>query len=161
MKVTPGWDDDDDDSAATSRRTAVRETVHVLEALSATWAGHGCPASGDCCQLRSTGRSPWLWPSEWWVLEASLAEQGRALPPAREDGGCPFLDASGRRCSVYGARPSGCRSYFCHRRTGPAVEPAQATHALLERLTKLNLGVDSEAAPKSLPEWHAAASARL
>lgn len=153
--------DDDAPLTPARRRDGVRETRFVLDALAAAWAGHGCPASGDCCQLRETGRAPWLWPTEWWLLEETLRADGRALPAARADGGCPFLDGTGRRCSVYAARPSGCRSFFCHRRTGPAQEPAQATHALLERLAKLNVALDPDAQARSLPEWHAAATRRL
>ncbi|MGC3998833.1 MAG: YkgJ family cysteine cluster protein [Anaeromyxobacter sp.] len=59
-----------------------------------------------------TKRQPYLWPSEWRVLMEHLKREKRALPPPRADGACPFLDASGKRCSVYEARPFGCRTFF-------------------------------------------------
>lgn len=152
---------EDDAPAGPSAAAALRETRFLLAQLSRAWAAHGCPGTSACCQLQVTGRPPWLWPSEWAVLAAELARTGRPLPPARADGGCPFLDPDGKRCTVYEARPSGCRSYFCHRRTGPAQEPAAATHALLERLASLNLARAPDAAPKPLPEWHADATRGL
>lgn len=144
---------------AVARRRAVTETRAVLAQASAVWAPYACPGSAECCQLATTGRPPWLWPSEWWLLEAHLQRERRALPPVRGDGGCPFLDAAGRRCTVYEARPFGCRTFFCPRGVGPARAPSAATHGLLERLAALNLALDAEAAPRALPAWHAQATA--
>lgn len=145
---------EDETSALLSRRRALSETRAVLVKASAAWAPFGCAASGGCCQLSVTRRPPWLWPSEWWLLLEALALAGRRLPPERPDGGCPFLDASGVRCSVYEARPAGCRTFFCARVTGPSRLPATQTNALLERLGALNLRVTADAAPRSLPDWH-------
>lgn len=137
----------------TAWRRAVTETRAVLARASEAWQRHGCPGTAECCQLAVTRREPWLWPSEWRRLTAHLGESRRALPPPRADGGCPFLDEAGRRCTVYEARPFGCRTFFCHRVTGPAAQPADETNALLERLAALNLAVDSEASPRPLLEW--------
>lgn len=141
-------------------RRAATETRAVLRQASAAWARHSCPGTSECCQLAVTQRPPWLWPSEWKVLEAALERAGRPLPPARSDGGCPFLDAAGRRCTVYEDRPLGCRTFFCHRIEGPAKLPADETNALLERLRALNLATDDQAAPHSILEWHAASGAK-
>jgi Fe-S-cluster containining protein len=127
----------------------------VLERASRAWAPFSCPGAAECCQLSVTKRPPWLWPSEWDVLLEHLRHRGRALPLARADGGCPFLDEAGRRCTVYEARPLGCRTFFCHRVTGPARVPAMETNALLERLAALNLAVDASARPRSLLDWWA------
>lgn len=133
----------------------LKETRAVLTQADAAWKAHGCPASAECCQLEKTQRPPYLWPSEWAVLLAFLKKEKRPLPPPRVDGGCPFLQADGKRCSVYEARPFGCRTFFCHRRVGPSKLPADKTNALLERLAALNLALDSQSPVRSLPDWHA------
>jgi Fe-S-cluster containining protein len=138
-------------------RDAVTETRAILRQGSEAWARHGCPGTAECCQLAVTKRPPWLWPSEWKVIEARLGREQRPLPPARADGGCPFLDPGGERCTVYEDRPLGCRTYFCHRVTGPAKQPAAQTNTLLERLAAANLAVDDESAPRSLLEWFSSA----
>ncbi len=134
-------------------RAAISETRAVLRAADEAWQRHGCPASGECCQLAVTKRQPWLWPSEWKVLLAALAQEKRPLPPPRKDGGCPFLDEGGKRCTVYESRPFGCRTFFCARITGPAKVPSASTHALLDRLAALNLAVDDTAQPRALMDW--------
>lgn len=75
------------------------------------------------------------------------------MPARRPDGACPFLDAQGKRCTVYESRPFGCRTFFCHRITGPAKVPSEDTNTLLDRLAALNLAVDAEAAPRAMLEW--------
>ena len=124
----------------------------MLARASAVWGRWSCPASGRCCQLRETGRPPWLWPTEWQVLRAELANQGRPIPPPRADGGCALLDAEGRRCTVYEARPAGCRTFFCQDAKGPPL-PGLRTHQLLDQLKAINVGLESGAAPRPLPEW--------
>ena len=134
-----------------ARQRAITETRAVLKKASETWAAHSCPGTSECCQLAKTGRPPWLWPSEWWLLLEHLKTEQRALPPPRLDGGCAFLNAEGTRCTVYAGRPFGCRTFFCHRIQGPTRLPADATNLLLERLEALNLAVDAEATVESLP----------
>jgi Fe-S-cluster containining protein len=158
--VTPRTLADDELTDAQMRvawRRAVTETRAVLTRASEAWAKHGCPGTAECCQLAVTKRQPWLWPSEWKLLEAHLAASKRALPPPRADGACPFLDAAGQRCTVYEARPFGCRTFFCQRVTGPSQQPAEATNALLERLTALNVAVDPQATPRPILDWVAGA----
>lgn len=141
-------------------RRAVTETRAILVKASAAWAAHGCPGTAECCQLAVTRRPPWLWPSEWKLLEARLARDRRPLPPPRADGACPFLDAAGTRCTVYEDRPLGCRTFFCARITGPAKLPADETNALLDRLRALNVSTDDDAVPHSILEWHTASRRR-
>ncbi|MCA2977070.1 MAG: YkgJ family cysteine cluster protein [Myxococcaceae bacterium] len=146
-------------SEAVARRRAVTETRAVLRKATEAWRAFSCPGSAECCQLATTGRPPWLWPSEWALLLEGLARARRPLPPARADGGCPFLDAAGRRCTVYEDRPFGCRTFFCHRVTGPSKPPADTTNALLELLAAANLAWRFDAAPRSLPDLHREATA--
>lgn len=137
-------------------RRAVTETRAILQKASAAWSQHGCPGTAECCQLAVTKRLPYLWPSEWKLLEERLRRERRPLPPPRADGACPFLDAAGKRCTVYEDRPFGCRTFFCARITGPAKQPAEETHALLDRLRALNVATDDDAVPHSILEWHTA-----
>lgn len=130
----------------------LEETRAVLARASAVWGRWSCPASGRCCQLAATGRPPWLWPTEWQVVRAELEAQQRALPPPRQDGGCALLDAAGRRCTIYEARPAGCRTFFCQDGVGPRL-PGQRTHELLDELKAINIGLDPGCAPRPLPEW--------
>lgn len=136
-------------------KAALTETKAVLRKADAAWAKHACPGTAECCQLKTTGRPPYLWPTEWKLLEAK-----GPVPPPRADGGCPYLDAAGKRCTVYADRPLGCRTFFCHRITGPKKQPGAETDALFERLKALNLALDDEAKPRSLPEWVAGSRAQ-
>ncbi len=112
---------------------------------------YSCPGTAECCQLATTKRQPWLWPVEWELL---LAAKGGQVPPPRPDGGCPFLDADGKRCSVYASRPFGCRTFFCHRVSGPAREPIEAMAALSRRLARVAQTLDTDSAsPRPLLLW--------
>ena len=107
----------------------MQELRAIYRQADAAYAPFSCPASGECCQLSKTRRQPWLWYPEWKLLASH-----RPLPPPREDGGCPYLDAAGKRCTVYADRPFGCRTFFCERIRGPARQPADTVDALLRRL---------------------------
>lgn len=131
-------------------KRAVAETLAVLRKASAQWAPYRCPGTAECCQLGVTKREPWLWPTEWQVILNHLAQEHRAMPPPRADGGCPFLDGSGQRCTIYEARPFGCRTFFCHRIEGPARQPVAATNTLLERLMRINVSLDAQAEPRAM-----------
>jgi len=130
-------------------RRALNETRALLSKADAVYRPYSCPASAECCRLKDTGRQPWLWPSEWALLMEHLKREGRTLPPKRDDGACPFL--VGERCGVYGARPFGCRTYFCHRAAGPKRQPLEETNALLERFAALHA---EGGEPKALLDWY-------
>jgi uncharacterized protein len=150
------WDDEDDSPVATgavAETRALRELRTVYRQADAAYAPFSCPASGECCQLARTRRQPWLWFPEWKLLSTR-----RPLPPPREDGGCPYLDAAGLRCTVYEDRPFGCRTFFCERIRGPARQPADTVDALLRRLEAISQRVlPSLTGPRPLLEWHAEA----
>lgn len=127
---------------------AIEETREVLEEASRLYAPFSCPATAECCHLAVTQRPPWLWPTEWAILEAAVG----AIPPARPDGACRLLGADGR-CTTYDSRPFGCRTFFCDKRRGPVREPTMAVHRLLDRLTALNVALDPGSAPRQLNDW--------
>lgn len=96
-----------------------------------------CPATTECCRFGITGREPYVTSIEVALVERAIARRGgaralgRAPSPLQEEATfradkrrlgmideqpCPLLDANAR-CSVYDARPIGCRTYFCERAT--------------------------------------------
>ncbi len=103
--------------------------------------GWSCPRSADCCQLDEAGREPYLTEVEWQVIEAEVGRQGRKLPADRDDGSCPFLSAD-RRCTIYQARPLGCRTFFCERATPAGPYPRADLGALVRDLEALTPGGD-------------------
>jgi Fe-S-cluster containining protein len=140
-----------------AERAALKELRAIYARADEAYAQYSCPASGECCQLAQRGRSPWLWRPEWLLLLERLEVEQRPLPPARPDGGCPFLDAAGKRCTVYASRPFGCRTYFCERVRGPGREPVERVAQLLARLERVALRLDEEDRPLPLPQRHAEA----
>ena len=95
--------------------------------------GWSCDGSAECCDFRGSGREPYVTSPEFALISAEVAKQGRKLPAPRENGLCPFLD-DGKRCTIYAARPLGCRTFYCHRASGfgafPRKEIAQLPRAL-------------------------------
>jgi hypothetical protein len=150
------WDDENEPpetGAAVAEARALKELRVIYQRADAAYAPFSCRASGECCQLARTRRQPWLWHPEWQLL---VSRHG--VPPPRADGGCPYLDAAGQRCTVYADRPFGCRTFFCERIRGPARQPAEAVDALLRRLEAVSLRVRPElTGPRPLLEWHAEA----
>lgn len=141
-------------STGTRVRAALKETRAVYERADESYRRFSCPRSGDCCHFAHTGREPWLWRAEWLLLLDYLNKHGMGLPAPRADGGCPFLDSAGARCSVYAARPFGCRTFFCGRRAGPAREPLEAVVELSKRLERVSLDCAPEwEEPRTLSDW--------
>jgi uncharacterized protein len=135
-------------------RAAVLEVRAIYRRADALYAPYSCPASGECCQLSTTQRQPWLWRPEWEVLLARLTRDERPVPPPRADGGCPFLDAAGKRCTVYADRPLGCRTFFCGRRRGPAREPLDDMVRLSQRLETVSRTLEPEvSSPRPIFDW--------
>jgi len=150
-----GLDDGPDPRTRHQRERAALGALSVVyREADAAFSPFSCPASGECCQLAITRREPWLWRAEWLRVLARLKQDGRPLPPAREDGACPLLDASGLRCSIYADRPLGCRTFFCDRIQGPERQPVEAMEQLQRRLQRLSEALDgAEAEPRSLLTW--------
>jgi Fe-S-cluster containining protein len=114
--------------------------------VDARYAGVTCPGSTECCRFGLTGRQPYLTSIEAALIRRALGGRGfgerkrprfAPLPLVRErdERPCPLLDDAGR-CSVYAARPLGCRTFYCARATGDV--PARAElRTLLRRLQAL------------------------
>ncbi len=91
-----------------------------------------CSQSGRCCQFAVTGREPFVTQDELDLIVTTLRAQGRKVPPLRPDGACPLLADDDISCSIYAARPLGCRTFFCREAGGvvTAREMRDAIHAL-------------------------------
>ena len=108
------------------------ELAQLYARVDALYEGWSCPGSTECCRFGVTGRQPYVTSIELSLLRHALARRGgplapkrRALPltaDAKRERICPLLDRSGR-CSVYDARPLGCRTFYCDRaEKGPGPE---------------------------------------
>ena len=157
------WEDEEETAEPGPAAPGGREEQHALQELravyrhaDAAYAPYSCSASGECCQLAVTKRQPWLWLPEWRLLRSA-----HPLPPPRADGGCPYLDAAGKRCTVYADRPFGCRTFFCSRIRGPAQQPKEAVISLSRRIEFISERLDPQlTAPRELLDWYAEDSAK-
>jgi Fe-S-cluster containining protein len=115
-----------------------RAALPILAQADALLEGWTCAASTECCRFDVTGREPYVTRVEWDALVAEVARQGRKLDAivqaharaAPDDARCAFLDerkGEHGRCTVYAARPLGCRTFFCERASGPNGERAAST----------------------------------
>lgn len=125
--------------------------LRVLGEADAALADFSCDASTECCRFGLTGREPSMTEVEWTVLAAEVARQGRRLPRPREDGVCAFLSDEGR-CTVYAARPFGCRTFFCERARGPGPLPRKHLATLIPQLEALSTPTPAARA-RSLTAW--------
>jgi Fe-S-cluster containining protein len=133
---------------------------HDLTALNALYdeaggllRGWSCDGSTDCCRFDVTGREPHLWPAEWALLAKGIAARGARLRRLPLAGTCPLLGSDGR-CTVYDARPFGCRTYYCARATGPTRRPPRAELAEIgRRIATLSERSQPGAKPRALTRW--------
>jgi hypothetical protein len=136
-----------------------------LEALRALYAeadraleGWSCELSSDCCHFARTGREPYLWENEWVLAERAMSARGisrkRALPVIEEDDRrCPLLGDDGR-CTIYAARPFGCRTFFCDRGFGPSRKlPRDVLGALGKRVAALAEEGGARDGPRPISTW--------
>lgn len=100
---------------------ALQELERVYQDLSVALEklGPRCEASGRCCNF--LGGQYILFASEL-EIERVRREVHRRLEPwsILPTGECPFLIQ--KKCSIYPARPLGCRTYFCD----PGYQPHEA-----------------------------------
>jgi Fe-S-cluster containining protein len=141
--------------------------LELYREVDRAYGGVSCEQSTECCRFGITGREPYVTPLESSLLRQAIQARGglprrRALPIAGESP-CPLLTDEGR-CSVYEARPFGCRTFYCERASGR--EPTRAeVRELSQRLTHLaeafavSLG-QADPGPRPLRRVFAAAAKR-
>ena len=112
----------------------LRDALHALYADlddEVARLGPSCALSGRCCRFAEYGHTLFL-----SAAEAALLLDEAPPPPRPLDDGdtCPWQDPLGR-CSARGARPLGCRVYFCD----PAYQPhaPAVSEAFIARLKRL------------------------
>lgn len=136
-----------------------RELEAVYRELDERLQHDTCPASTECCRFAITGREPYVTSIEVALVERAIARKGgpRALGKAPAPLGssevsskpnvgkdkrhlavvdeepCPLLDAKGR-CSVYDARPFGCRTFFCERASRSSGFSQRDTNEFVRRI---------------------------
>lgn len=125
----------------------IRELYAVYQDAEALFHGWSCPASTECCRFALTGLEPYVTSIEYTAVIRAVKKAGglpqaarKALPlPERGDrdqGACRLLDADGR-CSVYDARPFGCRTFFCSRALEGKKVPHKQMLALVRRIQQI------------------------
>ena len=129
---------------------ALRSLYGEVEAELAGWS---CEGSADCCRFDETGREPYLWPNEWALVREAIAARGVARRSLAVSGACPLLDRAGR-CTVYEARPFGCRTFLCDRAQGPTRRPPRAALVALGRqVASLSERTEGGSGPRALTRW--------
>ncbi len=117
------------DQARAREQALLDELAAVYRDVDAAYGAYRCPATSECCHFAITGREPYVTSIELAALGRAIAARGGPLPDKRralpmypgdyrDERICPLLTADGR-CSVYAARPLGCRSFWCHRADVP------------------------------------------
>lgn len=129
----------------------VASALPVLVEADRLLDGWSCECSAECCDFRGSGREPYVTSPEFALIATEVARQGRKLPGPREDGLCPFLDGDGKRCTVYAARPLGCRTFYCERASGFGAFPRKAIAALPRALEDLAGGEKGRPLTRWLP----------
>lgn len=125
-------------------KQALADLLAFYGRVEAAQPNFACPRRSRCCQLRTTGREPYLWELEWAAVARAVAERGGRLPKVREDGGCRFLAEDGHGCTLYAARPFGCRTYGCELASGSGRAEHEKLRVLTKELTGLAETFDPE-----------------
>jgi len=129
------------------------ELAALYARADALYAGWSCPGSTECCRFGITGRQPYVTAIESSAIRHALAQRGGPLAPAKRalpialgeerERVCPLLDRN-QRCSVYAARPLGCRTFYCGKATaglGPErAELRELTRELQELAARHRMG---------------------
>lgn len=133
--------------STSSERMWLPQLTELYRRVDALYADWSCPGSTDCCRFAITGRQPYVTALELSAIRHALARRGgalsarrRALPiahaTAEQERVCPLLGRD-QRCSVYAARPLGCRTFYCARaQRGIGPDRAQLRE-LVEELREL------------------------
>ena len=131
------------------------EELRALYAeVDALLSPYSCEGTTECCRFGITGREPYPTAVELGELQRAIVEAGITLGGGRRrrplplaDGGrgmsregerpCPLLGEDGR-CRVYMSRPFGCRTYFCHRVSGPGKLPRREVQHISRKIADLS-----------------------
>ena len=129
-----------------AEEAALAELRALYAEVDARFAGWSCDASTTCCRFGITGREPYVTAVELLALRKAIARTGRKpagaavkaprrLPLAGADAErrCPLLGETGR-CTVYEARPFGCRTYFCDRALAGEPVRQRDVNAFVQRI---------------------------
>jgi Fe-S-cluster containining protein len=134
-------------AALGAERALLAELEGVYRELDTRFAGWACPESTECCRFGLTGVEPYVTSIEYLAVLTAIHKRGgplhakrRAQPlaerSAREERTCALLDRDGR-CSIYAARPLGCRTYFCSRAHGAATVQHSEVLAMVRRIQEI------------------------
>lgn len=122
----------------------IQELYAVYQDADVLFAGWSCPASTECCRFGLTGLEPYVTSIEYTAVIRAVKKAGglplaarKALPlldrGPRDQGSCRLLDADGR-CTIYEARPFGCRTFFCSKAFEGKKVPHKQVLALVRRI---------------------------
>ena len=103
------------------------------------YAGWSCESSTDCCHFGRTGREPYVTTIELALIRDALRRAGRGRPKRSlpmADRPCELLTSEGR-CSIYSARPLGCRTFYCDRATEGESVKHRRVNEMVTRLREL------------------------
>jgi Fe-S-cluster containining protein len=129
-------------SSRANEDALLAELAAVYRDADALFATHRCPATAECCHFELLGREPYVTSIELAAIARAVAARGGPLAPKRRslplvgdapERICPLLDREGR-CSVYRARPLGCRSYWCQRAESARAVDRTEVAALVGRI---------------------------
>lgn len=147
-RTTPSRSENPDEAAL------LVELAAIYQAADEVYAGWACPASTECCRFGITGREPYVTSVELAAIRRAVAARGghrswkpaaplaasASAPPGRRlplaERTCPMLSDAGR-CSIYAARPLGCRTFFCDRADPGAPVRHRELLALVRRVQDL------------------------
>ncbi|MBI5538058.1 MAG: YkgJ family cysteine cluster protein [Deltaproteobacteria bacterium] len=123
------------------------ELEAIYQEVDAKFAGWTCPASTECCRFGLTGVEPYVTSIEYLAVLKAIQKRGGPLRDkrkalalegtgVRDERTCALLDRSGR-CSIYEARPIGCRTFFCARATEAMPVPHTEVIEMVRRVQEL------------------------
>lgn len=126
----------------------IREPLHeIYDELDATISALApkCELSGRCCRFAEYGHTLFVSAVEFALL---LADSPPALRPVDDGLTCPWQDFQGR-CTARGARPLGCRVYFCDPTFESQAGPITETY-----LARIRALADAQSLPWSYLPLH-------
>jgi Fe-S-cluster containining protein len=154
----------DSPSGAHATRGLRAELLAIYAEVDRMLSGFSCETSTECCRFAITGREPYPTAIELAEIARAVRAIGAPRPPRRlplsADRACPLLSSEGR-CTIYAARPFGCRTFFCERASGPGPLPRREIQRLSRAVAALSERFDPrEPGPRPLTRALAGPSRR-